>query len=170
MAMAAASCSAEGLRPSYHFTPPFGWMNDPCGLTFLDGEYHIFYQFHPFSTRWGSMHWGHAVSRDLVRWRDLPAALAPDELGHIFSGSIVHDGEAMLAAYTNHHKNGTEVQSIASSVDRGRTWTRREGNPVLRRPTDGTVPPRPRRDDAPTARPLQGGGETTPGATQTTAQ
>jgi fructan beta-fructosidase len=125
-------------RPRLHFAPPGGWLNDPNGLVYLDGEYHLFYQHHPHSLVWGPMHWGHAVSRDLVRWEQLPIALAPDELGMIFSGSAVVDhensagfGAGALVAIFTHHMPGREAQSLAFSTDRGRSWTKYAGNPVL---------------------------------------
>ncbi len=123
-------------RPLLHFTPPQGWMNDPNGLVYLDGEYHLFYQYHPESLVWGPMHWGHAVSRDLLRWEQLPIALFPDEHGTIFSGSAVYDhanssglvpGGGLVAMFSYH----TQTQGLAYSSDRGRTWHKYEGNPVL---------------------------------------
>lgn len=138
-------------RPAFHFTPPAHWMNDPNGLVHYDGEYHLFYQHHPDSLVWGPMHWGHAVSRDLVHWRHLPIALYPDEHGMIFSGSAVVDHhntagfgkEALVAVFTynNHTYNDikrVEDQNIAHSTDRGRTWTKYEGNPVVPHPGDLT--------------------------------
>ena len=112
-------------------------MNDPNGMVYLDGEYHLFYQYNPYGTRWQNMHWGHAVSTDLVSWTYLPAPLAPDSLGAIFSGSAVIDvhntagfGEnTMVAIYTSAGKKQT--QSIAYSTDKGRTFTKYEGNPVI---------------------------------------
>ena len=131
----------ERFRPQYHFTAPLGWLNDPNGLIYDHGEYHLFYQYNPHSTRWASPHWGHAVSRDMVRWRDLPIALYPDKLGSIFSGTIVADKEDTsglfgkgggLAALFTHDLHGQECQSLAISSDRGRTWKKYPGNPVLR--------------------------------------
>lgn len=131
------------MRPIYHFTPPANWLNDPNGLVYYDGEYHLFYQHHPHSLHWGPMHWGHAVSRDLLHWLHLPIALAPDEDGMIFSGSAVVDwhntagfGErAFVAIYTCHKEPGHhETQCLASSLDQGRTWQKYAGNPVLPNP------------------------------------
>ncbi|GAB4578488.1 MAG: hypothetical protein Fur0022_12230 [Anaerolineales bacterium] len=129
-------------RPAYHFSPPANWLNDPNGLVYYAGEYHLFYQYHPHSPIWGPMHWGHAISRDLVHWEHLPIALYPDEHGMIFSGCAVVDWhntagfgkEALVAVFTHHQTlEGTETQSqsLAYSTDRGRTWTKYPGNPVL---------------------------------------
>lgn len=125
-------------RPAFHFTPPANWMNDPNGLVYHNGEYHLFYQYHPGSTVWGPMHWGHAVSHDLVHWQHLPIALHPDEHGMIFSGSAVVDvsnaagfgANALIAIFTC-HKDHVESQHLAYSNDDGRTWTKYAGNPVL---------------------------------------
>lgn len=136
----------EKHRPQFHYSPEKKWMNDPNGMVYFEGEYHLFYQYHPFGTTWGPMHWGHAVSKDLIRWEHLPIALFPDEYGTIFSGSAVVDwndttgffqGEAgLVAIYTSHDMYpGTgrprQRQCLAYSNDNGRTWVKYEGNPVL---------------------------------------
>ena len=142
----------EKYRPQFHFSPESGWMNDPNGLVFLDGEFHLFYQYYPDSTVWGPMHWGHAVSSDLVHWAHLPIALYPDSLGYIFSGSAVVDAgnttgfgsienPALVAVFTYHNpiteKAGSDLfqsQGIAYSRDKGRAWIKYPGNPVLQNP------------------------------------
>lgn len=142
----------ESYRPQYHFTPPTQWMNDPNGMVYFDGEYHLFYQHYPDSNVWGPMHWGHAVSTDMVHWEHLPIALYPDSLGYIFSGSAVvdwqnttgfgaNDNPALVAIYTYHDPVGAregridfQTQGIAYSLDNGRTWTKYAGNPVLPNP------------------------------------
>jgi fructan beta-fructosidase len=139
----------EPHRPQFHFTPKSGWMNDPNGMVYFKGEYHLFYQFYPDSTVWGPMHWGHAVSKDMVHWQDLPIALYPDKLGYIFSGSAVVDAQntsgfgqngdpPLVAIYTYHDMAGEksgktdyQTQGIAYSRDKGRTWTKHAGNPVI---------------------------------------
>jgi len=133
-------------RPQYHFTPPEKWMNDPNGLVYYNGEYHLFYQHHPGSCYWGPMHWGHAVSRDLMHWEHLPIALKPDHHGLIYSGCAVvdrhdhtgffHGGSGLVAIFTHSSEDQAtgrkrQVQSLAYSADNGRTWTMYEGNPVL---------------------------------------
>jgi fructan beta-fructosidase len=139
-------------RPEHHLTPPHNWTNDPNGLLYLDGEYHVFYQWNPFGDKWGHMSWGHAVSTDLRNWEHLPVALPEFDNGDgttsmIFSGSAVVDSantsgffeegftKGMVAIFTIHlDSSGTGVgqyQSIAYSSDKGRTWTHYEGNPVL---------------------------------------
>ena len=126
-------------------------MNDPNGLVFYEGVYHLFFQYHPHSSVWGPMHWGHATSRDLVHWQEHALALAPDELGMIFSGSVVFDahntsglapqGQAPLVAIFTHSQPSTEAlgsphqhQSLAWSLDAGATWQKYQGNPVLQSP------------------------------------
>ncbi len=133
----------EPFRPQFHFTPQKNWMNDPNGLVYFDGEYHLFYQYNPFGDRWGHMSWGHAVSRDLVHWEHLPVALPEEDGVMIFSGSAVvdvhnssgfgHDGQPPLVAiYTGkRNEDNRQYQCLAYSNDRGRTWTKYEGNPVL---------------------------------------
>jgi sucrose-6-phosphate hydrolase SacC (GH32 family) len=133
----------EPWRPQFHFTPATHWMNDPNGLVFYDGEYHLFYQFNPFGDTWGHMSWGHAVSKDLVRWMHLPVALYEENDIMIFSGSAVVDWKntsgfgqrgkpPLVAIYTGHYtKKPLQNQHIAYSNDRGRTWTKYSGNPVL---------------------------------------
>ena len=136
--------NTDYYRPSYHFTPLYGWMNDPNGMVYKDGEYHLYFQYNPYGSKWGNMHWGHAVSKDLVHWEHLDPAIARDPVGHIFSGSSVVDKKntagfgknAIIAIYTNHSVNHDEVQCIAYSNDNGRTFTKYEGNPVLT-PFDG---------------------------------
>ncbi|HYW49630.1 MAG TPA: glycoside hydrolase family 32 protein, partial [Gemmatimonadaceae bacterium] len=149
---ASSGAYGEPHRPGYHFTPPAKWMNDPNGMVYYDGEYHLFYQHYPDGNVWGPMHWGHAVSTDLVRWQHLPIALAPDSLGLIFSGSAVVDWKnssgfgvngkpPLVAMYTYHdmakEKAGSttfQTQGIAYSNDRGRTWTKYARNPVIPNP------------------------------------
>jgi fructan beta-fructosidase len=135
----------EPYRPQVHFSPREHWTNDPNGLVYFHGEYHLFFQFNPFGEQWGHMSWGHAVSTDLLHWRELPVAL-PEQNGEmVFTGSIVVDAkntsgfcsggtECLVAIYTGHRESPQETrqtQNIAYSVDDGRTWTRYAGNPVL---------------------------------------
>jgi fructan beta-fructosidase len=135
----------EQYRPQVHFSPQQHWTNDPNGLLYYRGEYHLFFQYNPFGDEWGHMSWGHAVSKDLLHWRELPVAL-PEENGvMIFTGSVVVDhnntsglcapkGECLVAVYTGYSKTATEArqtQNIAYTLDNGRTWTKYSGNPVL---------------------------------------
>lgn len=144
-AAAAAQSGSEPFRPRYHFSPAKNWTNDPNGLVFYKGEYHLFYQYNPFGDVWGHMSWGHAVSPDMIHWQHLPVAL-PEENGvMIFSGSAVvdwnnttgfcrnasgRDKSCLVAIYTG-RTEANQSQHIAFSNDRGRTWTKYSGNPVL---------------------------------------
>ncbi len=142
-ALQPATAYREPWRPQFHFSPARNWMNDPNGLVFFAGEYHLFYQYNPFGDRWGHMSWGHAVSRDLVHWEHLPVALFEEGGVMIFSGSAVVDWRntsgfgrpgrpPLVAIYTGHHTDKPrQNQHIAWSLDRGRTWTKYAGNPVL---------------------------------------
>ena len=142
----------EQYRDQVHFSPKAHWVNDPNGMVYFKGKYHLFYQYYPGGTKLGPMHWGHAVSADLMHWKELPVALYPDSLGYIFSGSVVADirntsgfgrgGKVPLVAIFTHHdpkgeKKGTgtfQNQSVAYSLDEGATWTKYEGNPVVKNP------------------------------------
>jgi fructan beta-fructosidase len=142
----------EKHRPQLHFTPPKMWMNDPNGMFYANGIYHLYYQYHPESTVWGPMHWGHATSKDLMHWEHQPIALYPDSLGLIFSGSAVIDHQntsgfgkkgiaPVVAIYTSHNMDwekagriDRENQSIAYSLDGGQTFTKFGGNPVIKNP------------------------------------
>jgi fructan beta-fructosidase len=130
----------EALRPQFHFSSQRGWNNDPNGLVFYRGEYHLYYQHNPYGWDWGNMHWGHAVSRDLVHWQELPIALYPHQFGDwVFSGSAVMDRSntsgfktgreaPLVAAYTSTGRG----ECIVFSNDRGRTFTEFSGNPVVK--------------------------------------
>ena len=127
-------------RPNFHFTPKKGWMNDPNGLYYKDGIYHMFFQYFPDGNKWGPMHWGHATSKDLVHWKHEPIAIYPDSIGTIFSGSAVVDknntsgfgrgaNHPVVAIYTYHDpkrekegKTDVESQGIAYSLDNSKTW------------------------------------------------
>ncbi|MBK7405107.1 MAG: glycoside hydrolase family 32 protein [Phycisphaerales bacterium] len=138
-----AGLACSEARPMLHFTPPKNWINDPNGLIWFDGEYHLFYQYNPEGDQWGHMSWGHAVSRDLLSWEHLPLAI-PEAGGVMaFSGTAVFDrtnssglgkpGRPPLIAIFTGHDGAAHVQhqNLAFSLDRGRTWTRYAGNPVL---------------------------------------
>ena len=131
--------NTDYYRPVYHHTPLYGWMNDPNGMVYKDGEYHLYFQYNPYGSKWGNMHWGHSVSTDLVHWNHLKPAIARDTLGHIFSGSTVVDKDntagygnnAMIALYTSASDEHGQIQCMAYSTDDGRTYTKYEKNPVL---------------------------------------
>lgn len=140
------STKQRNYRPGFHFSPPSNWLNDPNGLVYYEGVYHLFYQHHPYGNRWGPMHWGHAVSEDLVHWQHEPIALFPDEHGAIFSGCCVVDwndssglfggSHGLVALFTSADTcpetgNPRQRQSLAYSTDKGKTWIKYEGNPVL---------------------------------------
>ncbi|WP_312443728.1 glycoside hydrolase family 32 protein [Lacrimispora sp.] len=141
--------SSKGIRdfrPRIHFTPQDHWMNDPNGMVYINGTYHFCYQKYPYDTVWGPMHWGHAVTKDLLHWEHLPMALYPDELGYIFSGSSVYDkyntsgygtkeNSPIISVFTSHNnETGLEQQSIAYSVDGGRHFEKSYLNPVIENP------------------------------------
>ncbi len=136
----------EKYRPQFHFTPRINWTNDPNGLVYYKGEYHLFFQHNPVGINWGNMTWGHAVSKDLMHWEQLDHAIEPDDLGTIFSGSAVVDWNntsgfqmgkenVLVAFYTSAGEHAPVkvpfTQSIAYSNDRGRTWIKYEKNPVI---------------------------------------
>ncbi len=147
-----AAIEDGNYRPFFHFTPKVGWMNDPNGMFFYNEYYHLYYQYYPDGNTWGPMHWGHAISTDMVTWKEQPIALYPDELGYIFSGSAVVDHEntsglgergiaPVIAMYTSHNSKkeesdptNVETQSIAYSLDEGLSWTKYEDNPVIKNP------------------------------------
>lgn len=137
------SMSKSDYRPAYHYTPPAHWMNDPNGLVYYAGEYHLFYQYNPNGNTWGPMNWGHTVSTDLFNWKDLPIALSPDQNGTIFSGSAVVDSantsglkvgseSPIVAIFTS--AGAHQAQSIAYSTDKGRNWSKYDNNPVSPNP------------------------------------
>ncbi len=131
----------ERFRPVYHHTPVYGWMNDPNGMFYKDGVWHLYYQWNPYGSQWENMHWGHSTSRDLIHWQAEPMALEPDWLGSIFSGSCVTRGDEVVAMYTTagHH----QTQSLAFSKDGGRTFQKFSGNPVLTSDAPDFRDPRP---------------------------
>jgi len=137
----------QPYRPQFHFSPRINWTNDPNGLVYFEGEYHIFFQYNPFGDQWGHMSWGHAVSTDLVHWKELPVAIPEGDGIMIFTGSTVVDRAntsgfctggkpCLVAVYTGHTPESAsgkplQTQNLAYSNDRGRTWTKYSGNPVL---------------------------------------
>ncbi len=132
----------EKFRPVYHHTPAYGWMNDPNGMFYKDGVYHLYFQYNPYGSVWGNMHWGHSTSTDLMHWNFEGCAIVPDAWGAIFSGSCVVDHnntagfgkEAVVAFYTSAKASpwgDVQSQSMAYSLDNGKTFTKYEGNPIL---------------------------------------
>ena len=119
----------EHFRPVYHHTPLYGWMNDPNGMFYKDGVWHLYYQYNPYGSQWENMHWGHSTSKDLIHWEAQPMGLEPDWLGSIFSGSCVTNDNEVVAFYTSAGMHQT--QSMAVSKDGGRTFEKYSGNPVL---------------------------------------
>lgn len=144
----------EQYRPQIHFTPAKNWINDPNGMVYQDGVYHLFYQYNPQGNVWGNMSWGHATSTDLMHWTEQAVALTRDELGAVFSGSCVLDKEntagfgqnAMVALYTAAGETGAvqgkQQQCIAYSTDGGKTFTRYAGNPVIKNDDDNLRDPK----------------------------
>lgn len=132
----------ESFRPVYHHTPAYGWMNDPNGMFYKEGVYHLYFQYNPYGSVWGNMHWGHSTSTDLMHWKFEGCAIVPDAWGAIFSGSCVVDHEntagfgkeAVVAFYTSAKSTpwgDIQMQSMAYSLDNGKTFTKYEGNPIL---------------------------------------
>ena len=136
--------NTDYYRPSYHHTPSYGWMNDPVGMFYKDGVYHLCFQYNPYGSMWGNMHWGHAISRDLIHWKEVEPTIARDPMGHIFSGSAVIDKDgtanygkdAIVALYTSASDKNGQIQCMAYSTDGGYTFHKYSGNPVLT-PFDG---------------------------------
>ena len=136
--------NTDFYRPSYHHTPSYGWMNDPNGMFYKDGIYHLCYQYNPYGSKWGNMHWGHTISRDLIHWKEVEPTIARDPMGHIFSGSAVIDKDgtanygkdAIVALYTSASDKNGQIQCMAYSTDGGYTFHKYSGNPVLT-PFDG---------------------------------
>ncbi len=146
------TAQTEKFRPSFHFSPEANWMNDPNGMFYLDGTYHLYFQYYPEDIVWGPMHWGHATSTDMISWEEQPIALEPDENGYIFSGSAVVDeqntsgfGEEgktpVVAMFTYHDpeaekqgKTEYQTQAIAYSLDKGYNWKKFKNNPVIKNP------------------------------------
>ena len=149
LAQTAPPPATPQYRPAYHFTPAAHWMNDPNGMVYYQGTYHLFFQYYPDGMVWGPMHWGHATSPDMLRWQQQPIALYPDSMGYIFSGSAVVDANntagfgknALVAIFTHHNPKlektdpgHSQNQSLAYSLDAGKTWTKYRDNPVLKSP------------------------------------
>ncbi len=119
----------ERFRPVYHHTPLYGWMNDPNGMFYKDGVWHLYYQYNPYGSQWENMTWGHSTSRDLIHWKAEPLAIESDWLGAIFSGSCITKGDDIVAFYTSAGQHQT--QSMAVSNDGGRSFTKYDGNPII---------------------------------------
>ena len=127
----------EKFRPQYHHSPAYGWMNDPNGMFYKDGEFHLYYQFNPYGSQWENMTWGHSTTKDLIHWEAQPIAIEPDAIGSIFSGSCVVDKNntsgfgkgTIVAFYTSAGQHQT--QSMAYSTDNGKTFKKYENNPIL---------------------------------------
>ena len=123
------TANRERFRPQYHHTPAYGWMNDPNGMFYKDGVYHLYYQWNPYGSMWENMTWGHSTSKDLIHWEHHSAAVEADALGTIFSGSCVVDKDRVVAFYTS--AGSCQTQSMAVSNDNGMTFEKYSGNPVL---------------------------------------
>ncbi len=140
------STNREAYRPLFHHTPQWGWMNDPNGMFYKDGVWHLFYQHNPYGSKWNNMTWSHSTTSDLINWEPQGVAIAPDGLGMIFSGSCVVDTEntagfgkdAVIAIYTS--AADTQQQSMAYSTDGGKTFTVYESNPILTQDTEARDP------------------------------
>ena len=143
-ALGQSAAYGQPYRPQVHFSPRMNWTNDPNGLVFFRGEYHLFFQYNPFGDQWGHMSWGHAVSRDRLHWRELPVAIPEHDGEMVFTGSVVVDKntsglcgtkpECLVAVYTGHRSTPEltrQTQNLAYSLDQGRTWTRYDANPVI---------------------------------------
>jgi fructan beta-fructosidase len=146
---AAVTVGGEQYRPAIHYTPQQNWMNDPNGMVFHKGVYHLYYQHNPSGNTWGNMSWGHATSTDLTHWKEQPLAIPTDDQQDIFSGSVVVDKDntsgfgtvenpPLVAVFTSAYKDasplkGLQAQSLAYSLDDGQTWTKYAANPVLNR-------------------------------------
>jgi len=139
----ASTAYFEQYRPQIHYTPAKNWVNDPNGMVYVDGTWHLYYQYNPYGNGWGNMSWGHATSKDLVHWQEQSAVLYKDQLGDIFSGSAVLDKDntagfgagSIVALYTS--AGDHQQQSIAYSIDKGMTYTTYSGNPVIGNTTRG---------------------------------
>lgn len=140
------TANREKYRPAYHHTPLYGWMNDPNGMFYKDGVWHLYYQYNPYGSKWQNMTWGHSTSTDLVDWKHQPLAIQPNGLGSVFSGSAVVDTantagfgkDAVVALYTS--AAASQIQSMAHSNDNGQTFTIYPGNPVIANSSEARDP------------------------------